>query len=69
MRNIATYALVSLAMLPFWLLLLIGATQIPECESDDGSGPGVACVWHADRHGNGAGDSFIITAEGEVIYI
>lgn len=37
------------------------------CPSDEGEGP--RCVWHARRHGNGLGQSFIRTGAGRVVVI
>lgn len=65
-RAIATLVLFGLTIT--WLFIW-KATELPECDSDDGSSDANACIWHADRHGNGQGDSFWIDEKGEVHYI
>ena len=50
-----------------YLTLLAGmvtgrvASPVPACEWETGEGQ-AACVWHADRQGDGRGDSILIVA-------
>lgn len=39
---------------------------LPECANED---EGVLCVWHADRQGNGTGESFWYDHRGDIHYI
>jgi hypothetical protein len=43
-------------------------SSLPPCASDDGSGPR-PCVWLAPRRGNHIGRSFVILADGTLIYL
>lgn len=50
-----------------YLTLLAGvltgcvASPVPACEWETGEGQ-AACVWHADRQGDGRGDSLLLIA-------
>ena len=37
------------------------AAAVPDCEWETGEGQ-AACVWHADRQGDGRGDSLLLVA-------
>jgi hypothetical protein len=39
--------------------------HLAECPTEDS----VACVWHADKHGNGLGQSFWVAQDGTVHYL
>lgn len=50
-----------------YALLLAGActgraaSPVPSCEWETGEGQAV-CIWHADRQGDGRGDSLLLVA-------
>ena len=39
--------------------------SIPPCTTEDAQGP---CYWDAATMGNGIGQSFVVTAEDEILY-
>lgn len=40
---------------------MTAAARVPDCEWETGEGQ-AACVWHADRQGDGRGDSLLLVA-------
>lgn len=60
---IAALAVVVLGYLTLLAGVLTGrvASPVPACEWETGEGQ-AACVWHADRQGDGRGDSLLLIA-------
>lgn len=65
-RTAALTALTALATLAAGAALAVTAAAgivaaTPDCEWETGEGQ-AACVWHADRQGDGRGDSLLLVA-------
>lgn len=44
----------------------VGASELPACVFEDGSGGPTPCYWDAEAQGNGRGDSYTVNADGSV---
>lgn len=58
-RIIIAITVVTATALTMAAALTAAAARVPDCEWETGEGQ-TACVWHADRQGDGRGDSLLL---------
>lgn len=60
-RIIIAITVVTATALAMAAAMAAAAARVPDCEWETGEGQ-AACVWHADRQGDGRGDSLLLVA-------
>lgn len=60
-RIIIAITVVTATALAMAAAMTAAAARVPDCEWETGEGQ-AACVWHADRQGDGRGDSLLLVA-------
>ena len=60
-RIIIAVTVVTATALTMAAAMTATAAAVPDCEWETGEGQ-AACVWHADRQGDGRGDSLLMVA-------
>lgn len=60
-RIIIAITVVTATALAMAAAMTAAAAAVPDCEWETGEGQ-AACVWHADRQGDGRGDSLLLVA-------
>lgn len=60
-RIIIAVTVVAATALTMAAAMTATAAAVPDCEWETGEGQ-AACVWHADRQGDGRGDSLLMVA-------